>query len=415
MEEMLGKVGGSMPTDPLLKLYRHWARGGWGMLITGNVCIDSTHLGTPFDIALNDQSYNSKEATSKFVAFYRAAKGLDQTPIVSDPPLVVVQLVHAGRQSLRGSGRFPWKPSLAPSAVPMTPSSATGLIGKALDHLLWSRPFAMTRDQIKHLIEQFVRAAELCSQTGFDGIELHASHGYQLAAFLSPKTNLRNDEYGQDSKGRIRLLFEIINEIRKRVVSRDFIIGVKLNSSDYVQGGLTENDALLNIQWLAEHGGVDFVEISGGNYENATFMTEKFDYEKEIAKLSKDTTSSSTQTSKEMQANIPSKRTKAREAFFQEFAKRARNSVEVANSKMVLIVTGGLRTRSGMFDAIHQGKVDSVGIARPACVYPELPLTILNRNIPDDDERSSPPRYTVKGSRVVDWIPLQLAAPGWGT
>lgn len=82
---------------------------------------------------------------------------------------------------------------------------------------------------------------------------------------------------------------------------------------------------------------------------------------------------------------------------------------------MVLIVTGGVRSRGGMHDAIHEGRVDAVGIARPACVYPDLPLTILNQEIPDDDERSSPPAYKVKGSGVVGRIPLQLAAPGWGT
>jgi 2,4-dienoyl-CoA reductase-like NADH-dependent reductase (Old Yellow Enzyme family) len=169
---------------------------------------------------------------------------------------------------MRGSGRAPWKPALAPSAVPMTPSSSTGIIGKAVDYLLWGTPCEMTKQQIGHLIEQFAAAAELCSKTGFDGIELHASHGYQLAAFLSPKTNLRTDEYGGDGRGRARLLLETVDAVRKRV-PKVFIVGVKLNSSDYVQGGLTEKDALLNVQWLAENGGVDFIEISGGNYENA--------------------------------------------------------------------------------------------------------------------------------------------------
>jgi len=150
----------------------------------------------------------------------------------------------------------------------MAPSSSTGLIGKAVDYLLWGTPAEMTKKQISHLIEQFAAAAELCSKTGFDGIELHASHGYQLAAFLSPKTNQRTDEYGRDGRARARLLLETVDAVRKRV-PKDFIVGVKLNSSDYVQGGLTENDALLNVQWLAENGGADFVEISGGNYENA--------------------------------------------------------------------------------------------------------------------------------------------------
>lgn len=235
---------------------------------SGNVAIDSTHLGTPFDVTLPKQPHTSDNIIEEFTKYCRACKGLDQTPPVSDPPLVVVQLVHAGRQSMRGAGRAPWKPSLAPSAVNMAPSSSTGLIGKAIDYVLFGQASEMTKEQIQDLIEQFASSAEACSKAGFDGIELHASHGYQLAAFLSPKTNLRTDEYGGDGRGRAKLLLETVDAVRKRV-PEDFIVGVKLNSSDYVQGGLTEEDALLNVQWLAENGGVDFLEISGGNYENA--------------------------------------------------------------------------------------------------------------------------------------------------
>ena len=145
-------------------------------------------------------------------------------------------------------------------------------------------------------------------------------------------------------------------------------------------------------------------------------MTDNFDSDKEKAKLteavSRDTAASATQTAKEVKS---SERTLAREAFFQEFAKQARQSVDLASSKMVLIVTGGLRTRKGMCDAIQQGKVDAVGIGRPACVYPDLPLTILDDSVSDEDSRSSPANYAVKGSSIAAWVPLQLAAPGWGT
>jgi 2,4-dienoyl-CoA reductase-like NADH-dependent reductase (Old Yellow Enzyme family) len=238
------------------------------MTIAGNVAIDASHLGTPFDITLPEPPYSSEKVLTSFHAYAKATKGSDSSPPVQVPPLVVVQLVHAGRQSMRGSGRAPWKPALAPSAVSMTPSSSLGFAGKVLDYILWGAPAAMTKEQISHLIEQFASAAELCSKAGFDGVELHASHGYQLAAFLSPRTNLRTDEYGQSGKGRARLLLEVVDAVRKRVPP-DFIVGVKLNSCDYVQGGLTEDDALLNVQWLAESNSVDFVEISGGNYENA--------------------------------------------------------------------------------------------------------------------------------------------------
>ncbi|UZJ54034.1 hypothetical protein CBS101457_003354 [Exobasidium rhododendri] len=415
MEEMLGKAGGGLPNDAHLTLYRHWARGGWGLLITGNVAIDCTHLGTPFDITLPKIPYSSKEVRESFKAYARAAKGLDQIPPVKAPPLVVVQLVHAGRQSMRGAGRAPWKAALAPSAVAMTPSSSLGMVGKALDYVLWGTPAAMTKEEIGHLIAQFAAAAELCSETGFDGIELHASHGYQLAAFLSPRTNTRMDEYGQNGRGRARLLLEVVQAVRKRVPS-DFIVGVKLNSCDYVRGGLTEDDALLNVQWLAESGAVDFVEISGGNYENAAFLTDNFDSDKERMKMSGTVPARRNTTSTIVPlAAPPSIRTMAREAFFQDFAKKARDSVDAASSKMVLILTGGLRTRKGMSDAIKQGRADLVGIGRPACVFPALPHTILDESVPDEDVRSSPRKYKVKGSGFAAWIPLQLAAPGWGT
>jgi 2,4-dienoyl-CoA reductase-like NADH-dependent reductase (Old Yellow Enzyme family) len=147
-------------------------------------------------------------------------------------------------------------------------------------------------------------------------------------------------------------------------------------------------------------------------------MTDSFDSDKEKAKVTaNDTSISATQATKE-QSSVGgrlSDRTIAREAFFQDFAQRARSSVEAANSKMVLIVTGGLRTRKGMADAIQRGKVDSVGIGRPACLYPDLPLIILNRDIPDEDDQSSPAKYKVKGGSVAALLPLQLAAPGWGT
>jgi len=198
-----------------------------------------------------------------------ACTGRDQ-PDVVDPskrPLAVVQLVHVGRQSMRGSGRGITEPSLAPSAVPMSTMGGLGPISRLLDHLLWGPVQAMTTEQVQQLRDRFVHAALICAEAGFDGVELHASHGYSLSAFLSPKTNLRTDQYGGSAENRARLLLEIVDALRKQV-NDDFLIGVKLNSSDYVQGGLTEDDALLNVKWLAENGGVDFVEISGGNYEN---------------------------------------------------------------------------------------------------------------------------------------------------
>lgn len=285
MEEMLAPFGGGLPNERIVRTYRHWARGGWGMVITGNVAIDSTHLGTPFDVTIPapDKHADGKVLDS-FTRYARAVKGQDQDPIVDPSPLAIVQLVHAGRQSMRGLFRAPWKSAMAPSAVRMATSASIGLAGQLIDLLLWSAPQAMSHGQIQDLINRFATAAELCSKAGFDGIEIHASHGYQLAAFLSPRTNQRTDQYGGSAENRARLLIEVVDKVRKRVPS-DFVVGVKLNSSDYVQGGLTEENALLNVQWLAEHGGVDFVEISGGNYENPCEHARALDPDEERAYL----------------------------------------------------------------------------------------------------------------------------------
>lgn len=159
-----------------------------------------------------------------------ACTGRDQ-PDKVDPakrPLAVVQLVHAGRQSMRGSGRGIREPALAPSAVPMSTLGNLGPVGKLGDYLLWGPVAAMTTEQVQQLRDRFVHAALVCAEAGFDGVELHGSHGYQIAAFLSPRTNLRTDQYGGSPENRARLMLDIVDGIRKQVKD-DFIIGIKVS------------------------------------------------------------------------------------------------------------------------------------------------------------------------------------------
>ena len=229
MEEMLSKAGGGPHNYSHFQLYRTWARGGWGMVITGNVAIDPTHLGTPFDVAvpLDEKSIPEFKAALRRMA--NAASGRDQPDIpASKRPLVIVQLVHAGRQSMRGSGRSILKPAMAPSNVPMRPTAHLGIFGRAFDHLLFGTVQEMSIEQIAWLKERFVTSSVLCAEAGFDGVELHGSHGYMLAAFLSPKTNTRTDKYGGSPENRCRIVLEIADEVRKRV-PKDFLVGVKVS------------------------------------------------------------------------------------------------------------------------------------------------------------------------------------------
>lgn len=413
MEELQAPLGGGSPPERLLELYKAWTKGQWGMIITGNIAIDETHLGTPFDVTFK-KSIGSQEM-ARFKEYAKACKTAGGTQ-----PLAVVQLVHAGRQSGRGFGRAPWKSSLAPSAIPMATAkgSLPPPVATVFDWMLWGSCRAMTTSEVQDLIQRFVDGAGICHQAGFDGVELHGSHGYQLAAFLSPRTNQRTDQYGGSAENRFRIIREIVAGIRDRIQDRQFVVGIKLNSADYVHGGLTEDDALQNVKWLAEMGTVDFVEISGGNYENPSFMMHDFNADDEMAKLGSTTKSPRPQVKES---------TRKREAFFAGFANRAADAVPSqpvagTSGKMALVLTGGLRSRSGCVNAIESAHVDLCGLARASALDPALPRGFMDVSIPDDHVGAlgkstlvPTPKTAERPPGVLSWLPLKLMGAGWTT
>jgi 2,4-dienoyl-CoA reductase-like NADH-dependent reductase (Old Yellow Enzyme family) len=173
---------------------------------------------------------------------------------------------------------------------------------------------------------------------------VHCAHGYLLAQFLSPSTNHRTDDYGGPSlENRSRIVFEIIQEIHNRVRVHDptFIICVKLNSVEFQDKGTTPDDAR-NLCLKLEEAGVDFVDLSGG-----TFEARAFEHKKES--------------------------TKAREAYFIEFAEMIRPLLK----KTKVFVTGGFRSAAGMVKAVSEGACDGVGIGRPLAAEPYLCREIL--------------------------------------
>jgi 2,4-dienoyl-CoA reductase-like NADH-dependent reductase (Old Yellow Enzyme family) len=201
--------------------------------------------------------------------------------------------------------------------------------------------FAKTREasqtDIEFLIRGFVHAAKYLEAAGFDGIELHGAHGYLLAQFLSARTNKRTDIYGGSLTNRMRLLIEIAREIRAET-SPSFIIGVKLNSVEFQDGGFTVEEAAQVCQEL-QGVGMDFVELSGGTLE----------------KIGHEWTKETTQ---------------KREAFFLKFAEMIvpQMGKTAADRRTKVFITGGLRTTSAIAAALDV--VDAVGIARPAAQEP---------------------------------------------
>lgn len=375
------------PDEKFLKVYTEWAEGDWGMIMTGNVMVSEVYHGSPADIANN--TIKSPLVQESWKAYASATQ--------SHGAAGIVQLCHPGRQSPLGAGkRSFFAKTIAPSAVPMDfgPSIAERLASA----LIFGTPKAMTSEDIDEVVDQFVRAARQCFDAGFKGIELHGAHGYLLAQFLSPRTNLRTDVYGGSATSRAKLIVRIIEAVRA-ATSAEFCIGIKLNSVDVdpsTPNSIADTMAQIGLIIAA---GIDFIEISGGTYENPRMAAEP----------SLTSESDSSPASDESQKSI---HTAARESFFLSFATQVRALYPHA----VLMVTGGFRTRLGMQAALESNACDLIGIARPAAVLPRLPKEIiLNPAVPDADasvamQRVPEPwlvRFIVRG------LGLRMVGAGW--
>lgn len=178
----------------------------------------------------------------------------------------LVQINHPGRQSPGRAGkRSFFTKTMAPSAVPL--KMGDGLLASLITAFIFGTPRAMTHDDIRHVVSRFAATAKLASDAGFAGIEIHGAHGYLLSQFLSPDSNKRTDEYGGSAVARAKIVVEVVRAIRA-VVPQDFCVGIKLNSADYGTADALA-DCVEQIRVISE-AGIDFLEISGGTYENPT-------------------------------------------------------------------------------------------------------------------------------------------------
>jgi 2,4-dienoyl-CoA reductase-like NADH-dependent reductase (Old Yellow Enzyme family) len=297
------------PGERLRRLYGRFASGGAGLVLTGNVMVHRDHREHPRNVVVDGRS--SADALARWAS---AASGA---------PLVA-QLSHPGRQAL-----YAPRGPVAPSAVAM---EGLGPVFK--------RPRALTAVEIGEVVRCFADAAKACDEAGFAGVEVHGAHGYLVSQFLSPRANLRDDGYGGSLQNRARFLLEVLAAVRA-AVRPGFAVMLKLNSADFQRGGFDDADAL-TVMGMLEGRGVDLLEISGGSYESPAMVGQRSS-------------------------------TLAREAYFLEFAERAR-----AATKIPLMVTGGFRTPAAMEAAVASGAVDVVGLARPMAMDPELPRRVLS-------------------------------------
>lgn len=224
------------PTPDLLQLYRAWARGGTGLLITGMMTIRAGHAFTGHELGLHEDG---------------AVGPLSQLTreVHREGGTIFAQLCHAPPQLPRAACR---------RLGPVAPSA-----GLNPNSLLWHR--ALRDDEIVAIVRDFGRAARRARAAGFDGVQLHAAHGYLLSRFLSPRFNRRRDRWGGDFGRRLTLLRAVYDEVRRNV-GRDVPLAVKLNAHDGEPRGLRVDDAL-EIGRQLEQWGVDAVEVSAGTAE----------------------------------------------------------------------------------------------------------------------------------------------------
>lgn len=254
-EAMSGPKTDYLPSDAMNRSYTAWADAGWGMILTGNVQVDTKYLGQPTDTSIID---NEAKQLESWRAWAKTIKG----PTGSTP--AVVQLNHPGRQSPVGAGtKGFFTKNVAPSPVPLDLGS--NLLAKLASALVMGTPREMSVADIEEVVAQFARAAKLSADAGFDGVELHAAHGYLLAQFLSPKSNLRTDAYGGSPQKSAKIVADIVRAARA-ATPEGFTIGIKLNSVDH-QSESALADCIEQLRVITE-AGIDFLEVSGGTYED---------------------------------------------------------------------------------------------------------------------------------------------------
>lgn len=323
MSEALGTIDNRV-TPALANLYGAWARGGTGLVITGNVMIDRRALGEPCNVALEDE-----RDLAQLQAWAKAG--------TANGTQLWMQLNHPGKQSPVQVSKQP----VAPSAIPLEPRFKR----------FFNPPVALTEPQIENLIERFATSARIAQKAGFTGVQIHGAHGYLVSQFLSPHHNQRTDQWGGSVQNRARFVLEILRAMRA-ATGAAFPVSIKMNSADFQRGGFTEEESMQVAEMLAD-AGIDLIEISGGTYEMPQ-MT-----------------------------GVPGKAsTLAREAYFLEYADKIR-----ARVKTPLMVTGGFRSIDAMAQALQSGATDLVGIARPLAVEPDLPNRLLRGEITRSDIR----------------------------
>lgn len=303
-------------TDKLVELYKNLAKGGTGLIITGYMYVQQIGKGAPYMTGIDRDDF--------ILGLKRIA---DTVHKYGNGCKVAVQLVHCGRQTVLVE-------------TPLAPSSV-------YEPVINKMPREMTSEEIEETIEAFAEAARRAKEAGFDAVQLHGAHGYLLSEFLSPYTNRRTDEYGGDTENRMRIVENIYNRTVEKI-GRDFPVLIKINVSDFLEGGIDLNESQKIAERLSNLG-IVAIETSGGMFE-----TRKYNKNLTASRIKIDS--------------------KDKEAYFLPYAREIKKVISIP-----LILVGGIRSIDVIENILAEDSADFISLSRPLIREPDLPNKWLKR------------------------------------
>lgn len=294
-------------TPKLIELMKRLAEGGVGLIITGLAFVTREGRAAPWQMGAADDAYFP--GLRKMTDAVHRANGK-----------IALQIAHGGCYS---ATQLTGQEAIAPS------THEAGAIPACRE---------MTVTEIRHIVTAFGESAALAKKAGFDGVQIHAAHGYLLSQFLSPFFNKRKDAYGGSIENRGRIVLETLRSVRG-AVGEDYPVLIKINSEDFVDNGLTV-DEMLYVAVELERGGIDAIEMSGGTvYASGAFSS----------------------------IRMGALKTPDKEGYYKEAAALYKESINVP-----LLLVGGIRSFQVAEKLVSGGLADYISLSRPLIREPAL-------------------------------------------
>lgn len=353
-------------TDNLIRFYEKQARGGAGLLITGGACVQENGRSVKYVLGGYDDAH--MPGLQKLSDAVHKAKGT-----------IVLQVYHCGRQT---------KPELVNNDV-VGPSQVK-------DRMTGVTPREMSEHEIEDTIKAFGRTAARARETGYDGVEVMAAHGYLISQFLARRTNHRSDQWGGPIENRARFLFRIVEQV-KSDTGNNFPVLVKLNTDDKLRKGMTVEESA----WISEHlsgYGADAIKLSGGTYESSLNISRGDIPAEEIL----EEFSGWTRFKYSLIIKAMRRKFKFSDAYFLENTRRIKPRVDIP-----IIAVGGLRSPEMMDHMVADDQADLVAVGRPLIRDPNIP----NKILAGDTARFSCINCNRCFIRIIQDKPLRCYAP----